>query len=485
MKKILFIYALLLLALSGCYEDKGNYDYVKLGEIEIKGIDEKKTYDMTLGEVFTMPEPEIVFADSTQAHNDLSYRWRVDNKEVSTEKNLNVLLSLKPNSLGYWCDFAVKDERTGISYLKKFKVMVLAPYDNGWVWLAENNGKTEMNMHGFQAKKYVQDIFAKTNGMDLPLNTWGLVEHFSQVGYNWYYALQVMGENAVEVNKSDLTKEAWLSEEFVGGLPAGFKPAMSGFTKNYSCVIGQDGQLYVRHSPGGYLYEGRYPSVPFSGSYKLAPMVVTNTPPAYNIMLFFDELQQRYMFLNNGILQGFDELEDAGKQFQVTGMGKKPVYMTPLSQSGNTSKFYAIVKSDAGEYFEQIFDFTYDGTQAALKTVSENSFPMALNDKSCFTIIYPQRDLYIGHGQEMYIYEVGSGDTPVVFDYDFGGGDVVALANFYWTGDLGVMVQKENTHDFHWFLEGLSLKKVVPDVPGKVKTMIFKLGPYGGFYSYL
>lgn len=481
------LYWMLLIVLigTGCYKDKGNYDYVPVNEIEILGIDENTRYDLWLGENFTMPEPEIVFKDTTKAHTDLSYRWRLDKNVISTEKVLDVMVALKPNTFQGWGDFTVKDERTGISYLKKFRVSILAPFDMGWVWLTENEGRTELNMYPFSGKNVLQNVYANINGMDLSRETWGLAEHFSQAGGSWQYAFLVVGENAVEINKSNLTNEAWVKEEFVGGLcPADLQIATCGFIRNYSCIVTRDGRLYVRYAPGGYLYEGRYPSVPFRGDYKLLPMAVNNMPPAYNILLFYDELQERYMYLYKGELRGFDELKDAGGQFQVTGMGKVPVFMKSVAQQENTSTFYVILRDKAGHYYEQIFDFTLAGDQATLKTVSENSFPMALTEKACFTIQYKQKNLYIGQDKQLYGYEIGSGNPPQAYGLDFGDGEIVALEKFFWTGELGVMVQKSDKHDFYWLTEEHSVNKTVTDIPGKVKTLVFKVGPYASFYSY-
>lgn len=481
------LYWILLIVLigTGCYKDKGNYDYVPVNEIEILGIDENTRYDLWLGKNFTMPEPEIVFKDSAKAHSDLSYRWRLDKKVISTEKVLDVMVVLKPNTFQEWGDFTVKDERTGISYLKKFRVSVLAPFDMGWVWLAENGGRTELNIYPFSGDTVLQNVYAKVNGMDLPQETWGLTEHFSQTGGGWQYAFLVVGKNAVELNKSDLTNEVWVKQEFVGGqCPADLEIAACGYIKNYSCIVTRAGQLYVRYASGGYLYEGRYPSVPFRGDYKLSPVMVSNMPPAYNILIFYDELQERYMYLYKGELRGFDELADEGGKFKVTGMGKVPVFMRSVFQQGNTSTFYVILKDDAGRYYEQIFDFTLAGDQAALKTVSENPFPMALTENACFAIQYKQKNLYIGQGKDLYSYEIGSGGTPQAYNLDFGGGNIVALEKFFWTGELGVMVQRSDKHDFYWLTEEHNLNKKVTDIPGKVRNLVFKTGPYASFYSF-
>lgn len=129
--KNLYIILLAVLFLSGCYKDKGNYDYHPVGEIIISGIDAEKYYYVYLGEPFTMPEPELSFTDSTYAHDDLTYQWRIDNKVISTEKILYAEVALEPGASYYPADFTVKDERTGISYVQKFRVMVSSNFAQG------------------------------------------------------------------------------------------------------------------------------------------------------------------------------------------------------------------------------------------------------------------------------------------------------------------------------------------------------------------
>ena len=146
MNKI-YILLLALLVMAGCYKDKGNYDYKTMYAIEIDGIDESKKYELWFGEPFTMPEPIIRFTDSTQAHDDLSYQWKLDTFVVSTEKCLNVTFGIEPQG---WNDifgaFIVKDERTGISYSQRFRVTLLSNFTNGWMWMTENQGKAELKM---------------------------------------------------------------------------------------------------------------------------------------------------------------------------------------------------------------------------------------------------------------------------------------------------------------------------------------------------
>ncbi len=65
-------------------------------QLKLMGSDENKKYELWFGEPFTMPEPIIRFTDSTQAHDDLSYQWKLDTFVVSTEKCLNVTFGIEP-----------------------------------------------------------------------------------------------------------------------------------------------------------------------------------------------------------------------------------------------------------------------------------------------------------------------------------------------------------------------------------------------------
>ena len=219
MNKI-YILLLALLVMAGCYKDKGNYDYKTMYAIEIDGIDENKKYELWFGEPFTMPEPIIRFTDSTQAHDDLSYQWKLDTFVVSTEKCLNVTFGIEPQG---WNDifgaFIVKDERTGISYSQRFRVTLLSNFTNGWMWMTENQGKAELNMLA-SSKKFFQNVYTAVNNRELGPKAYGVVEHFD-AGLNANGVLVMAGgpgsDGPVELDWSNLRKEVWTGEEFVGG----------------------------------------------------------------------------------------------------------------------------------------------------------------------------------------------------------------------------------------------------------------------------
>ena len=482
--KNLYIILLAVLFLSGCYKDKGNYDYHPVGEIIISGIDAEKYYYVYLGEPFTMPEPELSFTDSTYAHDDLTYQWRIDNKVISTEKILYAEVALEPGASYYAADFTVKDERTGISYVQKFRVMVSSNFSLGWVWLAENNGRAEMNMVTSN-QKFFGNVFTTVNEAELGPHAWQLTEHFSQVGYNWYSGLlTVAGAGSIELDWSSLRKETWMYQEFSGGkFPDGFNPVAAVFTKSYSCVVGDNGKVHIRHSPGGYLYEGRYPSMPYYSDFKISPQVASAYPPAYNVALFFDEKSSSYVYLDpDGALQRFDQVTDEGGAFPVTQMNKDLIFISAVSQQGNNSVFYAVVQDrTTKKYTTQQFEFGISGRNVYLKTISEQDFPDVIDQNTRFAVGYKTTDVWYSKGSVLYKYNRDLNDTPELFK-DFKTGAIQAIAFNQYGDQYGVIVQNGQQNDFYW--ESTDGTTIYPKtgLEGQVKHLIYKVG-YGFYYE--
>lgn len=480
MNKI-YVILLVMFAASGCYEDKGNYDYKKMYAIEIDGIEENKKYDLWFGEPFTMPDPIIRFTDSTQAHDDLSYQWKLDTFVISTEKHLNLVFGIEPQG---WNDihgaFVVKDERTGISYSQRFRVTLLSNFMNGWMWITEQQGKAELNMLGSN-KKFYRNVFTAINNMELGTKAFGVVEHFdASLNYNGVLVM-AGGDGAqgpVELDYSNLRKEVWTAEEFVGGrLPEDLREIKAAcFIKNYSCLVSGSGKLYVRYSPQGYLYQDRYPDFPYYGEYRLSSVVGYSLPPAYNVALFFEENEGCYMFLDRGELRGLDEVPDAGGKFKLADRNKELIYLAPASQQQEKSMFYAVLrdKSD-GRYYTQCFEFGIVGGEPSLTTVAEYVFPVTVNERTRFAVGYTTKEAYFTDGARIFRYNYELNDTPVLVT-DLGTGTITALTLDSYGEQIGVCVQNGDVHDFYWITTDGTELQHVEKVPGTVKSLIYKAG---------
>ena len=73
-----------LLIITSCYEDKGNYDYREMNDIEISVETESSSY--ALGDK-VISKPKLVFTLGKEP-SDLSYEWTFDGHVIADTRDL-------------------------------------------------------------------------------------------------------------------------------------------------------------------------------------------------------------------------------------------------------------------------------------------------------------------------------------------------------------------------------------------------------------
>ena len=133
MKRIVFWIGIFYF-LSGCYEDKGNYDYVPVNEIVIQGI--SALYQKNAGEILEI-KPKVCYSHDTMAPKHWTYQWKIQRGEViGNQRDLHYLA----DTIGeFECYFSVKDSVNGIEYVKEFMLRVTSRYNKGWMILSEKD----------------------------------------------------------------------------------------------------------------------------------------------------------------------------------------------------------------------------------------------------------------------------------------------------------------------------------------------------------
>lgn len=139
MKKHIFTVFCLIAAalLGGCSEDKGNYDYTAVDDISIDLP--SSSYNVVSGGKLQI-KPTLTH--SIQA-NDLSYEWEIDGQKVSTERDLDVQLP----AMGYGqktCAFMVKDNVTGMKFIKTFSIQVVGQINIGYYFLTQDASENSL-----------------------------------------------------------------------------------------------------------------------------------------------------------------------------------------------------------------------------------------------------------------------------------------------------------------------------------------------------
>ena len=225
--KIKYIVAVvsLFMSLSSCYEDKGNYDYMPMNDIDITVTAEKSSF--VLGDVVKI-EPEMHFAlDKPTPDAELEYKWTYDSKLIGEERVLNWTADMIASNKDL--RLAVYDKNTGVTYYGSTYISVTSPFTaNGWLILSEDENKKTLLTYMRQSWdkddkmtcEVVRDIYGTQNDGE-SLGTEPISMNVHYVGYldgedktGWVWIGQKGGQGFVDVSGSSYKKEAELSKLF-------------------------------------------------------------------------------------------------------------------------------------------------------------------------------------------------------------------------------------------------------------------------------
>ena len=83
MKKIFYFTAAVLLALlpGGCFEDKGNYNYLTFGDVTVETVSGLYEHNAKLGDHLSIPAKVTIIGDDI-SESDLTYQWELKNSSV-------------------------------------------------------------------------------------------------------------------------------------------------------------------------------------------------------------------------------------------------------------------------------------------------------------------------------------------------------------------------------------------------------------------
>lgn len=153
-----FIYIGMILGCLSCFDDKGNYDYIQMNEIQISGIPEdtwieKRTYVDTL-----RFEPLVESSLYAEGEEPFTYEWKLMGRSdqvedttgtlidyvIATTKNLNYPLTEKS---GDYCGyFWVKDTLTGVAKKVDFYLRLRTAVSEGWMILCDESGEARLDL---------------------------------------------------------------------------------------------------------------------------------------------------------------------------------------------------------------------------------------------------------------------------------------------------------------------------------------------------
>ncbi|MCE8780265.1 PKD-like family lipoprotein [Bacteroides thetaiotaomicron] len=495
--KIFLISLITTILLSGCYEDKGNYDYNDLVKITLDIGDVK---DITLGYVLKITPTITLSKDMPDLH--LAYKWILEGDVISTERNLNWVADRYTEEFSDNLIFEVSDLDNDIQYRVAASFSIIGKYEvDGYLVLADKAGKKYLHLlynsydeDGNDIYVPLVDVFGlENNGEAIPANSAKFFEHYCRQGIDYKNQIMLLdGDKTFEVEGSSFKKVDYtLQDMFNGAVPADLQNSVKDafFMQRLDFISDTKGQLYSRVKSTFEFFHSEYflnTPVTFEGEVLKDIDIVPssygcNTP----FCLLYDKNKKRFLVIwdfqssyDNSYVSGKIQKIADNKNWNENVPAANDIckdyvihridsYKRDVNDYPPATRYSCIVENIvSGEYY--VYDFgvqtEYGGTEAdwALEKNSEDAKVDASIEKipddvlSLFT--NPDNVIYtlpwgqngwctlIAQGRNLYVYNrkaplAGSSETtpnPRLVSFTFDSEIAAMDGNTYRSNSLGV-----------------------------------------------
>lgn len=508
MNRIIYIVLLSVsLALTGCYQDKGNIEYHPVTEVQVSGI--QGSYLLNWKENWKVP---VTLNYSLGAPGKVAYLWKVDGDTIATTKDLDITVyfPIKKNMVG---EYVVTDLDNGVQTIVPFTVTVQSEFKRGWMLLSENEGHSELNFVRTGDHLLYKDIYGEVNKEELSSGAFLLKEHFldpmvySETG-QVFIACQDAPGYSVDMDGNDFTKVIATKDEFAGGMPADFRPenyesipAMAGQGIGCDYLI-SNGKLFTRLLyNGGCFQDGVYTNFPYDfngGDYRLSPWFMKGHEVWGRYLIGFEEKSGSFVKFENGEIQKLNPASDWGAGIPMINTGMELVSGGVVNyfseESMGPDKFVLFMKDAQGQVqvislsinpFEIMMmgSFFYV-TESSLKLSDVQENPVVfggnvINERSRFTFATKGNRLYVATDNKLYAFNHQDKKLEEVRTYDK---KIIQIAiNRTDYQELGIVFDNGDgtsgfgVADVSYLGQG-KLKGELYQVAGKVRDVLYKVG---------
>lgn len=459
--KTIFFLAVIVIGLSSCFEDKGNYDYIDLPEIDIDTtglniVDEKIAYQF---EVLNIA-PTIHYAGNK---NDLRYEWKLylqksqkpenqtmyDSVQVlSTEPIFNEMIYDVPGN--YYMTLTVSDTKYDVKTYWTCKVKVESSMSSGLCVLDEKEGVGDIHLIKDMRLQpsltedqqgVIYNIYSRVNA-DRPLEGVKFLGMKGQIpwgGENSFYLFNETGGFSLLSNSYEIGSE--YDELFTVSFGLKYKPqaynALKKGANSYTDVLISDGTLYAI---------ANYMMAPatfneYIGDYTAAPFVAEVNSNSPYIGVFFDKQHNRFLYLkpmDSKFTAGEFLNVSSGEAFNINNINKDLKWL----ENGFNYITYAVFKDkNAADYALYVADFTESSTKenptpAKAMAVYDMGACSGVNESSLFAFGSLGNVCYYSSGDKLYQYHYAdaANNATLIKDFPASGEEITCMKVFKQSG---------------------------------------------------
>lgn len=469
--KIIYITFLFLVTFNFicCYDDKGNYEYKQINDIEISFPD--YNFEQVIGETFKL-YPKFTYKYKDTANLNLSYKWAIGERVIG--ENRQLVWQVDTNEQVEIALYVTNIDDNMV-YIGSTIVRPTSIYTwyNSYLVLSEKNGKSILSFVRYDEKENAsgetiydefdrpvlvnqvyEDIYYNENKDELGSKPLFIQEHIAKIfpSEGHVIVFQEGGQGSVDLDGTSMKKDILLVESFSkGSYPADFHPTNAEMMTYTHLIENHDGKIYSKIKESYKLFQsGYYIHTPLMFENKeirahIINSVLANDKP-YTLLhsIGTTENPENRLLLVHDLQYSFTDVNVSGKVVALpeptkgwpenfrplTDLGNCQVINISQYNTGNTKKpgYTMFLKNSDGSYQYQAFELEreYSGEKLSYpkKTIAGKeqemliSFPITspipLEECVFCNIASRQNEyIFIAYGKDIYFLDRTSPENGI------------------------------------------------------------------------
>lgn len=469
--KIIYITFLFLVTFNFicCYDDKGNYEYKQINDIEISFPD--YNFEQVIGETFKL-YPKFTYKYKDTANLNLSYKWAIGERVIG--ENRQLVWQVDTNEQVEIALYVTNIDDNMV-YMGSTIVRPTSIYTwyNSYLVLSEKNGKSILSFVRYDEKENAsgetiydefdrpvlvnqvyEDIYYNENKDELGSKPLFIQEHIAKIfpSEGHVIVFQEGGQGSVDLDGTSMKKDILLVESFSkGSYPADFHPTNAEMMTYTHLIENHDGEIYSKIKESYKLFQsGYYIHTPLMFENKeirahIINSVLANDKP-YTLLhsIGTTENPENRLLLVHDLQYSFTDVNVSGKVVALpeptkgwpenfrplTDLGNCQVINISQYNTGNTKKpgYTMFLKNSDGSYQYQAFELEreYSGEKLSYpkKTIAGKeqemliSFPITspipLEECVFCNIASRQNEyIFIAYGKDIYFLDRTSPENGI------------------------------------------------------------------------
>ena len=429
---------LVLLALAGCYDDKGNYDYEEVPLISIENID--ASYSCLRNADALEIRPKITSSIEGEIAPDnpnYEYSCRLGNASgkqfddgswwhiINPDSTQAFTYLPTENTGNYVALYTVRDKRTDVATSYEFGLEITSSTYEGWMVLCGDgpDNRVRLDMVSVISDDRIEPIYDLLGNNSLitslhnPTQLMFVRSRMANQGDAIYLLSE---EGAYSLDREELTTDATgnlLESEFLADLQGDVPIRISTVTYGSGAynspsaylAVTKNGDLYCRKvnvSGACYEFPVNVSAEGNDGEYTVAPYVASgkNRPGDTSVALLYDNDNDRFMGWDYETNDGTTCFELPAGTVSPATTGKDLVYMEGTHLSNNT--VFSILQDEAGQ--RSIYAINLSNDQFTQDDYIENIQAENFSRATSFAFHSQYYYMFYACQDKLYVYDLGS-----------------------------------------------------------------------------